>query len=291
MSLTFNDSSNGLTEALAIGPRRYLAPFPDVTRRFIFEEDYIVLRASYSSPTLDAPHSGVSGYYLVDETGPQPFGNSEVLKFTRTYSEVPPSRIIYESFDWYLPGVGSENPPGSLVNITDYSFNSNGTQLTLSADPGVIIGDTVQASYTVQTPTGQVTRTVLRPVILDSSATDITVGLISEIYPITFQTLRKVDPGRNPEARAVSSEIHFDYFLPGLSAGIATPNSIGIIDDLEIYDATGRKTPSFTETTSPTRAEWAAKVASRERVVVERSVIRRWMGNIYERATRYATAI
>lgn len=291
MSLSHIDASNSLTSPLAYGPKRWLAPFPEITDRFIFEQDYLVLAASYSAPALNELHASEPGAFLVSEAAPMPFNNTSVLRLTRTYSRIPPSRIEYGSFDWYVPGIGSENPPGSLVNISASTFTAAGTQFTLDADPSVSVDDQVQVKYTVSTPTGQVGRTVLRAVVTVTTSTNITVGAISENYPVTWQTVQKVDPGRDPEARTVASELHIDYFLPGVSAGITSPSDIGIIDELEIWDSAGRKAKSFTDSTTPTRTAWAADIAAGTKVVVERSVVRRWLGNIYERSTRYARAL
>jgi hypothetical protein len=89
----------------------------------------------------------------------------------------------------------------------------------------------------------------------------------------------------------VGSVVQLDYYLPGVSTGITHPQDIPIIEPLSIIDDTGRETTSFTADTSPTLTEWRTKVANEEQVCAVRSIVRRWMGNIYERATRYVRAI
>ena len=124
-----------------------------------------------------------------------------------------------------------------------------------------------------------------------SSDLTIVVSLISEPGgTITYQTLKKVEPGRAPEALEVGSALQLDYFLPGVSAGIKTIFDIPIVSALEIYDGTGTKTNSFTSSTSPTVSWWRLQISYRAKVCVVRSVLRRWKGNIIERATRYCIA-
>jgi hypothetical protein len=58
-----------------------------------------------------------------------------------------------------------------------------------------------------------------------------------------------------------------------------------------IVDSTGNVTDSFGEFTTPSVVDYRALVRAKSLIVVEPSSLRRWTGNIFERATRYTIAI
>jgi len=221
----------------------------------------------------------------------QPLGGG-VVKWTRTYSKIPQSRRVFESFAWFVPGIG-EQVTHPQVNINSAVNGSGTTTLALSDDPGADVGDVVQIVYRVTDQSGVFNlRTTSRTALAGTSGSSVVVALIQEPSgTITFQTLRKIEPGRNPFSHQVSSSLQIDYFLPGVSSGIASPFEIPIFEPIEILDGDGRVTQSFTASTSPTTAEWRTRVSNGDQVVAERSIIRQFMGNIYERTTRYVRAI
>ena len=286
----YTDLPGGATVATVGGPRGWQTPFQDVSDELLFTEPYYQTISTYAPMALDTPHPSVPGAYLVEE-GPRE-NNGAFYKWTRTFSKIPPSRNMHEGYSWLVPGIGS----GSIYaaeNITSSSNSTGTTTLHTSASPTISTGDEVSVSYTfTDSTTGtQYGRVVLRTALSGTSGTTIVVALISEPGGnITYQTLKKVEPGRAAEALEVGSALQLDYFLPGVSAGISTIFDIPIVSALEIYDGTGTKTNSFTASTSPTLAWWRSQVSARAKVCVVRSVLRRWKGNIIERATRYCIA-
>tara|TARA_R110000868_G_C10902178_1_gene764392 strand:- start:717 stop:1103 length:387 start_codon:yes stop_codon:yes gene_type:complete len=117
------------------------------------------------------------------------------------------------------------------------------------------------------------------------------VDLISEPGgTISFLTARNVEPGRPAEALEVASMVQLDYFMPGTAPNINTGADIPIIMELQIYNGDGVKVNSFAADTVPTITQWRAMVAARDQVCVVSSIIRKWYGPIFERATRYCIA-
>jgi len=289
MSYTWTDGD--LTTPQIDGPKRWLRPFDDDFSQVVFEQDYQQFEDDFAPLNLDTPHDEILDAFLVKESEPQPLGGG-VIKWTRTYSRVPASRAIFESYSWTVPGIGTE-AVYSDVNITGNSSAAGVTTLTTATSSTATVGDSVLISYTfTDGVTGtQYGRQILKGCLTGTSGTTIKVDLISEPGgTITYNTLRKIEPGRDPYTEEVWSKLQLDYFLPGVSAGIASPEDIPIIAPLDIYDNTGRRTTSFTSTTSPTLTNWRTRVANGELVCVVQSIPRRWMGNIYERATRYVRA-
>ena len=109
--------------------------------------------------------------------------------------------------------------------------------------------------------------------------------------PVTYTHVTNIsDAGREPYTKVVQSEIVYDYFLPGISAGVNTHSDITLLGVEEIVTAEGSRTESYAPNSIPNRASYEAKIAAGTRIVAENSTARRWRGEIFERATRYVIA-
>jgi hypothetical protein len=271
------------------GPRSWDRPFDDLTAELTFDENYIQTVADFVPTALDTPHDSYPDCYLVSEGPRDNVGG--FYKWTRTYARIPPSRQVFESYSWLVPGIGTGAvfSPQTVSSAVDAAGT---TTLTCAGDTTAVAGDSLSISYTfTDSVTGtQYGRTVIRT-MTGGSGTAPSVALISEPGgTITYNTAKKVEPGRPAEALEVGSSLQLDYYLPGVSAGIGTPFDIPIIDELQIYNGDGIKVDSFAADTSPTIATWRLQVAASDKVCVVASIVRRWKGNIYERATRYCIA-
>lgn len=286
MSATIDEDD--LTSAVINGAKRWARDIPQVDELTSFQQDYFQLEANHTPEAIDSAHAEEQGFYLVDESPLRPLGGG-VVEFTREYAKIPAPHVIPVQFAWRIPGLGSEDPPGSVVNISGYSGTPTTMAFTTVADAGAAAGDEVAIKYTVSTPTGQVSRTVLKGVISATSST-VTTSPVVDSWPITFVSLQKITPGRDPEVIPVHSELRIDYFLPGVNVTHMDQIPI-LIEYANIHDATGRKTDSFTETTSPTLDDYRSLVANEDPIVVERSHLQHWKGNIIRRTTRYARAL
>lgn len=277
------------TVATIDGPRRWLRPFPDDFSQYVFEQDYVQSEDDFIPTALDTPSPDYSDAYLVGEGVLNALGGG-MVKWTRTYARIPASRQQYESYSWLVPGIGS----GAIFPPQGITGNASGagvTTLTASASPGISVGDNLSVYYTFTDSSTGISygRFVIRQALTGTSGTTVVVDLISEPGgTISYQSLKKIEPGRAPEALEVGSQLQIDYFLPGVSPAITTALDIPIFSPLEIYDGDGVKTNSFTAATAPTITQWRALTGTPQCVVA--SVIRRWMGNIYERTTRYCLA-
>jgi hypothetical protein len=287
-----NDLPLAGAKPVAIGDPSWERPFIDLTAELVLTRSYIQDAAYFSPLALDSIHPTLADMFLVDE-GPRD-GNSApgFYKWTRTYARIPPSRQVFGSYSWLVPGI-STGAVFSPQNITGSSDAAGVTTITAASSPSISVGDSCSISYTfTDSATGtQYGRNVLRTALTGTSGATIKVALISEPGgTITYITIKKVQPGRPAEALEVNSMAQLDYFLPGVSAGVATPFDIPRISALEIYDGDGLKVNVFTASTVPTITEWRASIAARENICVVSSVVRRWKGNIYERETRYCIA-
>ena len=278
------------TTPLPDGARRWLRPFDDNFSQVMFEQDYQQFEDSFSPLTLDTPNDDFSDAYLVREGELSALGGG-VVKWTRTYARIPASRQVFEGYSWLIPGIdtGAIFPTQAIIDATDAA---GVTTITCDGAAFNAIGDRLSISYTfVDGVTGtQYGRTVIRTVLSGGGIT-VGVALISEPGgTIYYLSARKIEPGRPAEALEVGSSLQFDYYLPGVSVGVATPFDIPVIGELQIYNGDGIKVNVFAADTVPTITQWRDSIAANEKVCVVASIVRRWQGNIFERSTRYCIA-
>ena len=289
MSFLIDLPNSGGQQPVTNGPRSWERPFDDLTAELLFRENYIQTVESCITAALDTPHELYPDCYLVSEGQRENIGG--FYKWTRTYARIPASRQVFEGYSWLIPGIGT----GAIFAAQGISSATNAagvTTLSCAGDTTAAIGDSVSISYTfVDGVTGtQYGRNVIRTVLSGGGAT-LGVSIISEPGgTISYNSARKIEPGRPAEALEVGSSLQFDYYLPGVSVGVATPFDIPVIDELQIYDGDGIKVNLFAADTVPTTTEWRASIAAGEKVCVVASIVRRWQGNIFERSTRYCIA-
>ena len=100
-----------LTTAQTMGGARKSFPFEGDVSSFIVEQDYHVLLTSYSPLALSTAHGTYTNAYLVRESGLENLG-AGVVKFTRTYAQIPATRDEYGTFSFQFPGLlGAQTPP------------------------------------------------------------------------------------------------------------------------------------------------------------------------------------
>jgi hypothetical protein len=105
--------------------------------------------------------------------------------------------------------------------------------------------------------------------------------------------------GRDRFTKVVVSRIHYEYFLCAAGQPYEDPGDIPIISEQQYLAAPGsdmpvdwlRDSPPFDVPSDPTRAAYEAMIAAGTEIVAEDSRVSRWLGNIYERSTRYVKAI
>lgn len=272
------------------GGPRWIFPFDDEFSQIMYQQDYIQLNSAVTTAQSGAASDGGGGFVLVGRSEMSSLGGG-IVKWTDTYATVPNSRQIYEGYSWLVPGIGS----GAIFTpqvITSAVNTAGGTTITCAGDTSAAVGGQVSIYYTfTDSATGiQYGRTVIRTV-LSGGGPVLGVDLISEPGgTLYFLTARNVEPGRPAEALEVASMVQLDYFQPGTAGGLESAADIPIIMELQIYNGDGVKVNSFAADTVPTVEEWREMVADREQVCVVSSIIRKWYGPIFERATRYCVA-
>jgi len=297
MALTHTDGD--FTTPQVAGPRRWFVPFRD-NKRWYFEQDYMVNWADFeTSPlsTLYVPTTSGSGqdltlaYYLVRESSPSELGGG-LCQFTRTFAAVPSPREEHESYAYTFPGLETGSlGPLKYISGTPTSASSV-TTITTTTSHGISVGDQVIIRFTVQLAGGQqFGAQILRTALTGTTGTTLKVDIIVSQNPVVqWISAQSADIGRSAYTEEVSSTLIYEYFLIGISPKIKTADDIEIYNTPIIVDSDGTRTDTYTSTTAPTKAEYLVDVKTGANIVATDSVIRPWMGNIYERVTRYVRA-
>ncbi len=277
------------TIAEAVGGRRWTRPFEGDTASAYFDQDFMQRLDSWEPLPLDTADTLHEDAYLVSESPLQDLGLG-IVRWTRRFSRVPASRVEFESYAHTVPGI-TPDPFLILRPITSGSNSGSVTTITTNTAHGYIAGDTVVITYSVLISGALYARNVKRAVIATPTATTFTVALIAEPVAPVYGIVYKFQPGRRPFATEVLSYLHFDYYLPGVTPGIAAVADIPLLNPTPILDQAGDRTDSYASYTNPTLADYRALVAGGTQIVVEPPSLKRWQGNIYERVTRYVVAI
>jgi hypothetical protein len=231
-------------------------------------------------------------FYLVEEKNHERI-RGLCYKFTRVYCQIPKTREEWQSYSWQVPGISSTGTASPYVTVTSMTNSSSVTVVVCASPHGMSTGDFADVQFNVIDALGnQYTRHRTLKVTVVSSVT-FTVDKITDISPPMAGSMqaRKVDLGRDAETQVVNCRVVYDYFLPGVTAGISSPSDIPNVDPLWIIDNAGRRTHTLSGNSTPNTTDYLALVAAGTQIVIERSTLSRWRGNIWERVTRYVRAI
>lgn len=286
------DGPDDYRQPVISGPRRIEYPFQRDRSAYILEQDYLQRRDHYERGALDTPHPDEASAYLVHESAPRHFGG-DVVQFTRIYATIPEPRTDYESYVYTVPGITVTEAKQQKI-VDSVAYNGDGTMtINTTTAHGLSVSDEVFVTFWVQDPVTLISyhRTVFRVVATVPDTDTFTTTVIVDIGAITWDSVFERFVNRDPYQRVVQSYLRADYFLPGVSLEIATPEDIPVIEADTIIDGSGNETNSYAGDSTPTVTEYRALVQAGTLIVAESSIIRPWMGNIYERVTRYVRAV
>ena len=105
------------TSASAVGAARKSFPFDGDNTSFIVEQDFMVALASFTPLALDTAHPTYTDAYLVKESPLEDLGGG-IVRWTRTYAQIPASRSDYGTFAYQFIGfLGTGTPPYSQYDV------------------------------------------------------------------------------------------------------------------------------------------------------------------------------
>ena len=287
-----------LKEPQLVGKPRKSYPIDGNSSIYIEEEDYMVLIDFYQPLQPAARHPERANVFYIKDAPISDIGNG-VGRFTRTWSVLPGYgqkdyvRSEYESFALTIPALDTAQIGFYQFPVASYTLSGGNHVLTVTTAAPPFNALDIEANkpatvfYIVTDPLNgqQSTRQVVKKALAVTSNT-ITVSFIGDIGPITITGVQRADVNQPSYTKQVMSRVDYTYFVPGVNCN--SVNDIPIIQELQIIDdATGGRVEYLSETTTPDLDSWYDGMANNEWFVVEPSVVRRWMGEIYERSTRY----
>ena len=283
------------TAAQPASPLRPAPAFKGVKDVLIFEQDFAQFFADYAPTNLGTVHPDDSDLYLVAESPLTDLGGGLAM-FTRTYAKIPDQRVDYESFAFTFPGLS----PGGIY--TPHLLNPTGTvasgQTTLTSQDahGLVVGDEVFIKYATSMLVNDASSSFLQLIQTRKFTVAVvpttTTFKVTEVLGISpqFYYVVKASASRKPLSKTVMSKVVYDYFLPGVSVGIDDVDDIPILEQFSVESGDGElSVDTVSEASDPTQAEYVDDIVGTW-IVAENSVVRRWEGEIYERATRYVKA-
>jgi len=81
------------SSASPVSDYRYSAPFAQfaINNLYLVEQDFVIESTHFSPLAIDTAHPLLADFYLAMETPMQPTSMSNIMRWTRKYSKVPPS--------------------------------------------------------------------------------------------------------------------------------------------------------------------------------------------------------
>ena len=301
MSVTYYKTSAqpAFNVAVTSGLPVWENPIPALNEKTVFRQTFVQTAASYAPLALDTvyPAAGSYGvpssptYYLVAEDGQTDLGGG-MMQWDRVYARIPTAWSEGEEFAYTFPAFIASATAGSDQTITN--IQDSGANYLVSSGLSFATGDQVHiaVSYVRDSITffvGQYVRII--------GGTSGSSALVPGIFPGTgaFSSIAGVITKEAPyrateKTDTVPSQLVYDY---ALTSTTALDTNLPIIDAFTPVDATGADIISGTSlntSTKPTAAAYASMINRNVQIVGQASVRRRWLGNIYERQTRYIPA-
>lgn len=221
-----------------------------------------------------------------------------LTRFDRQFANIPqPSVDPAGSEIFTFPGLPSTAGVGSAIIINTVSLSSGVVTLNLASAHGMTGGDSFSyyfvITYTLYGRTYSSHRSGNTVCVTGTSGSTIKAYFYipsgftffnGYIYPFASR-------GRNQVSRKSSTQLEYDYFLPGVSGGISSSQDILLPQKFEPYLYTaGNTIDALNSGTTPTDAEYNQIVDSDGFLTLD-SGIDRWKGNILRRTVKSIRAI
>jgi hypothetical protein len=298
---TFQFLDGDFTTPLLVGLPRKVYPIEGDTSIYLLEEDYAVFTTNYEPLTPASRHPDYPHLYYVKDTPIRPLELGQGA-YTRVWSSLPGynedgSKTSYVSVDWtsyvfQVPGIANA-PTGSFDLNNAASGYNDGARYILTTDGAhdLTAGDYVSFDYYLYDPIskGKLERSVKRVCKAGTAGTTVVMASVTDINTITPLAVYKSAQFQLPYQKNVSMKTVTDYWLPGVTGNINTPEDIPLLEPFSITDlTTGARTEYLGTLTTPTLAAYTTKIDEAAWMVID-CTLNKWTVApiIYERVTRY----
>ena len=252
---------------------------------------HVQARANYSPLELDTPHPTIANAYLTNELGFQDIGGG-IVRWFREYSTIPARRLERTGTEVFkFPGLPVGTESGNVITINSITVVSNGLRLNVTDAEGITVGDYIWLNVRTSSGGTSFASSGFYRVLTGSNSTGIIVANFPRGITFVAGSLFKAQPSRQAFSQVQPTITQFDYFLPGVTANITTPEDIAVAQPFRpIVESTGVEVDFLNDFTAPSVSQYRDFIVNGELLVIS-SDVRRYKGNIYERVTKYVRAI
>jgi len=262
---------------------------------------YEVRDGTYTDPVLDTVDSEFPTAYLTN-VRPREHRDGEIMRYEVDFCTIPARRELdFEGYGARFPGFGvastanaaktvygfvpSADRKTAILHVPAHGYTVNtvvGYHLVLASGNQQTGQFSMQGhSLVVQSALNQLT------VLLD---TPVPAGVPVNFFAGTVRNFSVAFPARSEVTEEVKGRVVYDYFLPGVSSGIARADDIPLPQRFRIFGSDGAETSTLSTTTHPTQAQYEAMVVGGQSFLAQ-VIFGRWRGNIWERGLRTVRAI
>lgn len=308
-------------EPVATSLPRPIYPWKGDTQNYLMEQDFTCYIDTYPryAPTPGTPNPIRPEFYFIEDTPIRDTGIAGVGTFTRTWGTFPGwnaqrigtgslfVRKEPESYVWTKPGYNTNDQFWTEWYIDNAASlaTDDGTNIKLYTITNPITA--TRWEHDVSTVTATIYYEVNNPnwtaggelhqyttAIVENSTYYIKVRRVpydntNEDFPIVYKSFTTPKVQIDTKQRVIPSIVYYDYWIPGLN--VNSVEDIPLVQEFRVQDENGNETDILTEASTPTQTEYAALVSAGSYICVERSQVSRWMGNIFERRTRYGKPV
>lgn len=288
--------ADDLRRAQCVSKARKIYPFPADSSVFTQEEDYIQFIEYYEPLKPSAPHPDYANIFFIKDSPINDIGNG-VGRWTRTWQVLPGVtedgkqtayvRSEYESYTMTVPGIDTAQNLFVQYPVNSYSISNGKHTIVAASSHDIVVGKGATIWYQVQDPVNKIShiRQVFKIALAGTTGATLVVDQILDINRVQIISIQRADIQQPSYQKVVTSRLDYTYHLPNVN--VSSVDAIETIEPFYIVDnQTGVRVDYLSEVTSPSLDDYLASIAAREWMPVE-CVIRRWEGDIYERAVRY----
>lgn len=278
-------TDGGFAIATACSLPVFSSPIPAVSTEYVLKQDFMQARNNFAALAFNTTHPDYPTFYLVEE-GEKLDQGGAVIRWTRTYAKVPVTHYEYQSANYSFIGMTTDAGGGAFQTRARQNKKvTSRMQFDYFLVPSTGITDPITGDiYNVTSPGDIETILEMQYVGQGTIGGAIYGGITAAVdalqlsassvktYPSTEQYQAQMSDALQHGWSATKAKMK--AFTTSTLAGGPPPTSghaAGVID-------TANSIPDGTTTVQGGM------------LPAENSQLVRWMGNIYQRATRYVLA-
>lgn len=252
----------------------------------------LVNRSNYVPLELDTPHPTVTDAYLTMEIDHADYGVG-LMSFVRVYAQIPATRdgVFTGSQAFTYPGFNTGGDTSGTEDTITAISNSGSSTSTLTVSNTVDVGDIVHITAS-WTGVVQFNFTGFAQVLAGSTSSSVIVAFIGSGTTFSTGTMTELDyEPRAQDPKVTGSITDFTYYLPGVTDGITLPTDVLEDPTFKVLSTvTLSATVIMTTTTTPNFVAYQALIDAGAYIIVS-SEVKRWKGNIIQKANRKIRAL